>query len=411
MKILHTSDWHLGKSLYGRKRYDEFKSFLDWLLDVIELEKTDAVLISGDVFDTSTPSNKAQELYYNFISKASGLCKGIVITAGNHDSPTFLNAPKSLLKALKIHVTGSITKNLEDEIVVLEDNKIPFAIICAVPYLRDRDIRTVETGETADDKNLKLISGIKEHYEKICFLAKQKQEQLKTKGFDNIPIICMGHLFAAGGTTIEGDGVRELYVGSLARTGTDIFPDFVDYTALGHLHIPQKVSGKDNVRYCGSPIPMGFGEALQDKKIIIAEFKDKTPKINEILIPCFQELVKIKGSIDEISEKIEELKAKKSSAWLEIEYTGSEVSGNLRQSIEEKIENTDMEIRRIKNKKIIESLKSSAKHEQTLDDLDVNQVFEKCLEAFEVNPEDKNDLISAYNHIVSEIFTEDKNAE
>lgn len=411
MKILHTSDWHLGKSLYGRKRYDEFKSFLDWLLDVIELEKTDAVLISGDIFDTSTPSNKAQELYYNFISKASGLCKGIVITAGNHDSPTFLNAPKSLLKALKIHVTGSITENLEDEIVVLEDNKIPFAIICAVPYLRDRDIRTVETGETADDKNLKLISGIKEHYEKICFLAKQKQEQLKTKGFDNIPIICMGHLFAAGGTTIEGDGVRELYVGSLARTGTDIFPDFVDYTALGHLHIPQKVSGKENVRYCGSPIPMGFGEALQDKKIIIAEFKDKTPKINEILIPCFQELVKIKGSIDEISEKIEELKAKKSSAWLEIEYTGSEVSGNLRQSIEEKIENTDMEIRRIKNKKIIESLKSSAKHEQTLDDLDVNQVFEKCLEAFEVNPEDKNDLISAYNHIVSEIFTEDKNAE
>jgi exonuclease SbcD len=411
MKILHTSDWHLGKSLYGRKRYDEFKSFLDWLLDVIELEKTDAVLISGDVFDTSTPSNKAQELYYNFISKASGLCKGIVITAGNHDSPTFLNAPKSLLKALKIHVTGSITKNHEDEIVVLEDNKIPFAIICAVPYLRDRDIRTVETGETADDKNLKLISGIKEHYEKICFLAKQKQEQLKTKGFDNIPIICMGHLFAAGGTTIEGDGVRELYVGSLARTGTDIFPDFIDYTALGHLHIPQKVSGKENVRYCGSPIPMGFGEALQDKKIIIAEFKDKTPKINEILIPCFQELVKIKGSIDEISEKIEELKAKKSSAWLEIEYTGSEVSGNLRQSIEEKIENTDMEIRRIKNKKIIESLKSSAKHEQTLDDLDVNQVFEKCLEAFEVNPEDKNDLISAYNHIVSEIFTEDKNAE
>jgi exonuclease SbcD len=411
MKILHTSDWHLGKSLYGRKRYDEFKSFLDWLLDVIELEKTDAVLISGDIFDTSTPSNKAQELYYNFISKASGLCKGIVITAGNHDSPTFLNAPKSLLKALKIHVTGSITENLEDEIVVLEDNKIPFAIICAVPYLRDRDIRTVETGETADDKNLKLISGIKEHYEKICFLAKQKQEQLKTKGFDNIPIICMGHLFAAGGTTIEGDGVRELYVGSLARTGTDIFPDFIDYTALGHLHIPQKVSGKDNVRYSGSPIPMGFGEALQDKKIIIAEFKDKTPKINEILIPCFQELVKIKGSIDEISEKIEELKAKKSSAWLEIEYTGSEVSGNLRQSIEEKIENTDMEIRRIKNKKIIESLKSSAKHEQTLDDLDVNQVFEKCLEAFEVNPEDKNDLISAYNHIVSEIFTEDKNAE
>ncbi|MDY0133222.1 MAG: exonuclease SbcCD subunit D C-terminal domain-containing protein [Desulforegulaceae bacterium] len=411
MKIIHTSDWHLGRSLYGRKRYDEFKNFLDWLLGIIEKEKTDALLISGDIFDTSTPSNKAQELYYNFICKASLICKGIVITAGNHDSPTFLNAPKTLLKILNIHVKGSITENLEDEIVVLKDKETPFAIICAVPYLRDRDIRTVEAGETADDKNLKLILGIKKHYEKVCSLAKTKQDKLKSKGYENIPIIAMGHLFAAGGTTIEGDGVRELYVGTLSRTGADIFPDFLDYTALGHLHLPQKVSGNDHIRYCGSPIPMGFGEANQTKTIIIAEFKNKTPKIKEIPVPVFQRLERIKGSIDEIFKKIENLKNQNSNAWLEIEYTGSEVLGNLRQNIEEKIENTELEIRRIKNNKIIESLKSSAKHEQTLDDLDLNQVFEKCLETYEIEEDEKQELISAYNYIVNKIFEEDKNAE
>ena len=117
MKILHTSDWHIGRSLYGRKRYDEFSAFLDWLAEFIQTESVDALLIAGDIFDTSTPSNRAQELYYRFLCKVSAsCCRHIVVIAGNHDSPSFLNAPKELLRALNVHVVGSITDNSEDEV-------------------------------------------------------------------------------------------------------------------------------------------------------------------------------------------------------------------------------------------------------------------------------------------------------
>ena len=102
MRILHTSDWHLGRSLYGRKRYEEFAAFLDWLVQAIEGEGIDALLVAGDVFDTSTPSNRAQELYYRFLCRvAASCCRYVVVIAGNHDSPSFLNAPKELLRALK----------------------------------------------------------------------------------------------------------------------------------------------------------------------------------------------------------------------------------------------------------------------------------------------------------------------
>ncbi|MEN6421610.1 MAG: exonuclease subunit SbcD, partial [Smithella sp.] len=119
MKLLHTSDWHIGRALYGRKRYEEFDAFLNWLADLIEQENIDVLLVAGDVFDSITPSNRAQELYYCFLCRVAGSAKRhVVITAGNHDSPTFLNAPKGLLKFLNIHVVGYATKLPEDEVIV-----------------------------------------------------------------------------------------------------------------------------------------------------------------------------------------------------------------------------------------------------------------------------------------------------
>ena len=103
MKIIHTSDWHLGRSLYGRKRYDEFENFLDWLAELIENEGIEALLVSGDVFDNIAPSNRSQELYYSFLCKiASSECRHVVITAGNHDSSSFLNAPREILRFLNV---------------------------------------------------------------------------------------------------------------------------------------------------------------------------------------------------------------------------------------------------------------------------------------------------------------------
>lgn len=413
MKILHTSDWHLGRSLYGRKRYDEFESFLNWLSTTIENEKVDALLIAGDVFDNSTPSNRAQELYYRFLCRvAASSCRHIVVIAGNHDSPSFLNAPKELLRALNVHVVGAMTDNPEDEVIVLRDGQdILQAIVCAVPYLRDRDIRTVEAGETVADKNAKLIAGLKNHYAQVCSVAAQKRDMFGTSGFSDIPVVAMGHLFAAGGQTVDGDGVRELYVGSLAQVGNDVFPSSVDYVALGHLHVPQSVGGAEHIRYCGSPIPMGYGEAKQEKKVILVEFDGRTPSIQALPVPRFQHLERIVGSFDDIHARIEQLKQDGSSAWLEIEYTGNDVVGNLQERFDEAVVDSDMEILRVKNKRVIERVLNAAQEGETLDDLDVNDVFERCLKSLDVPLEDREELLESYKEIIQSLHEDDVKAE
>ena len=412
MKILHTSDWHLGRSLYGRKRYEEFAVFLDWLVQTIEDEKVDALLVAGDVFDMSTPSNRAQALYYRFLCRVStSCCRHVVIIAGNHDSPSFLNAPKQLLRALNIYVIGSMTDVLDDEVIVLHNDEQPEAIVCAVPYLRDKDIRAVEPGETIDDKNAKLVEGLKKHYADVCGIAEQKQTKFKNAGHDGIPIVAMGHLFTAGGKTVDGDGVRELYVGSLAHVGGEVFPLSIDYIALGHLHVPQTVGSAEHIRYCGSPIPMGYGEATQEKKVVLIEFNSTKPNIQELPVPCFQQLVRIVGSLDDIHTKLEELKKEESAAWLDIEYTGSDIVGNLREMLDESLAGSAMEIRRIKNRRLMDRVIRSVAENETLDDLDAGDVFTRCLDAFEVPAEDREELTVSYNEIIKSLHEEDVNAE
>ena len=412
MKILHTSDWHLGRSLYGRKRYEEFSAFLDWLVQTIEVEKVDALLVAGDVFDTSTPSNRAQELYYSFLSRVStSCCHHVVVIAGNHDSPSFLNAPKELLRALNVYVVGSMTDALDDEVIILHKDNKPETIVCAVPYLRDKDIRTVEPGETIDYKNAKLVEGVKTHYADICGIAEQKRAEFVNSGHSGIPIVAMGHLFTAGGKTVDGDGVRELYVGSLAHIGEEVFPPVIDYLALGHLHVPQAVGGTEHIRYCGSPIPMGYGEAAQEKKVVLIEFSSTTPNVQELIVPCFQQLVRIVGSLDDIHAKLEELKKEESSAWLEIEYTGSDIIANLREMLGEALADSAMEIRRIKNRRVMDLVMSTTAEDETLDDLDTSDVFTRCLETFDVPDEDREELRVSYNEIIKSFHEEDMNAE
>ncbi|EFK07299.1 putative Nuclease sbcCD subunit D [delta proteobacterium NaphS2] len=413
MKILHTSDWHLGRSLYGRKRYDEFTEFLNWLGDTVEKENIDVLLVAGDVFDTSVPSNRAQELYYRFICRmANSCCRHIVVIAGNHDSPSFLNAPKELLRALNVFVVGAMTKHPEEEVIVLnDDRRNPEAIICAVPYLRDRDIRSVEPGESIDDKNAKLALGLMNHYVEVCAIAEQEQARFKKEGYGHVPIVAMGHLFAAGGETVDGDGVRELYVGSLAHVGKDAFPSAIDYLALGHLHVPQCVANDERIRYCGSPIPMGYGDATNDKKVIVVRYDNSTPAIEEIKVPCFQPLERITGSFDEINAKIEQLKQAGSRAWLEIEYTGADLMGNLRELLEASLDGSSMEIRRIKNNRIMDRVFKAIHTHETLDDLDVDDVFDRCLDIFEVSLEDRLIITRLYNEIVTSIREEDVNEE
>ena len=410
MKILHTSDWHLGRTLYGRSRYDEFSAFLDWLYRLIETEKIDALLVAGDVFDSSVPGSRSQELYYGFLNRVarSPACRHVVIIAGNHDSPSFLDAPKALLRALDVHVVGSPGDDPMDEVVMLRDKRGKAeAIVSAVPHLRDRNIRSVGPGETMEEKNRKLIEGIERHYREVCTAAEQRR--LQEGGF--LPLIAMGHLFTADGATVEGDGVREIYIGSLAHVSASVFPEGIDYLALGHLHVPQTVAGQEHLRYSGSPIPMGFGEAGQQKQVVIVEFTEGRRTIRPVPVPCFQPLERIGGTLEDILSRIYGLKASRSTAWLEIEYTGEELPGDLRSLLEEAVKGSLLEIRRIRNSRAASLAIGQMSEDESLQELGELDVFQRRLDAAKVPEAQRSSLLQAYQEILNSIHEGDEAAD
>jgi exonuclease SbcD len=409
MKLLHTSDWHIGRALHGRKRYEECEAFLDWLAGVIEEQDVDALLVSGDVFDSGTPSNRSQELYYRFLRRvAAAPHRHVVVTAGNHDSPSFLNAPRELLKFLNIHVVGCVTEDPAEEVVVLSGpDRKPCLIVCAIPYLRDRDIRTAEAGESIEDKERKIVEGIRTHYRSVYDAAKEKSALLEKP----VPIVAMGHLYTAGGMTVDGDGVRELYIGSLLKVGTDVFPEHIDYLALGHLHIPQTVGGSPFIRYSGSPLPIGFGEAGHEKSVVLVEFSDHAPDVVKLPVPRFQELKTLRGDWEQIARGIEELKARESKAWLEVIYEGEEIAGDLCSRLDEAIAGSGMVRLPVKNNRVLQLVMSGTDAMVTLDDLDATDVFQRCLESHEVPEDQKPALLDAYREILVSLNEQDEMAE
>lgn len=414
MKLLHTSDWHLGSTLCGKKRYNEFDLFFNWLLDRIEEEQIDVLLISGDIFDTSNPSAKAQKYYFNFLGRLSkSRCQYIIVTAGNHDSPSLLDAPKELLKSLNIYAIGEISENFEDEVFVLKDLKNnPFLIVGAVPFLRDRDVRSVEAGENIEQIPHNLQKGIQEHFQNVYRKAENKRSELG--GY--IPIVLMGHLFATGGLAIDGDGVRKLYVGNflgnLGGVNTNEFPPGIDYLALGHLHSPQTVNACETIRYSGAPLPMGFVDAKQQKRVVCAEFpSNKKPIIKEILIPRFQDIVSIKGDFDTIISKLKELKAAEKSVWVEIEINDNRVIPDIQELINQHIHNSRVEVLKITNIRERNKILRQIETDESLSDLSEQDVFERYLDERETPDDQRQELLTSFNEILIEIRQRDPHAE
>jgi exonuclease SbcD len=331
MRILHTSDWHLGAQLHEQSRIPEQTAFLEWLKALMRKEQPDALIIAGDIFDTCAPSNTAQNLYYDFLSATfkEGLCRNVVVVGGNHDSPSLLDAPGNVLAHLRTHVVGSVAyledgkggyvPDYEKEVVVINDAAgNPALVIGAVPYLRDADLRTSEAMETDADRSDKLKRGFKEHYFKIADIAHQK-------GIGNddapLPMVLTGHLFLTGATMAEEKSERDLHIGNLGALDAALLPK-ADYYALGHLHTAQKVGGIETCRYSGAPIPLSFGEIRQTKSVSLVDFSPgTTPVVRVEPIPQTQKLSQLKGTPEDISAKLNELVATRESVWVDIQVT------------------------------------------------------------------------------------------
>lgn len=409
MRIIHTSDWHLGHTLYGRKRYEEHEAFLNWLANLLTREKIDLLLVAGDVFDNTTPNNRVQEMYYHFLCQVAGSsCRHVVIIGGNHDSPSFLQAPRELLRYLQVYVVANPGDNLDDEILVLKNPAGEAEIIvCAVPYLRDRDIRSVEGGESLGDKEIKLVEGIRDHYHQVVRRAQEIRDSMPQM----VPLVAMGHLFAAGGASVKGDGVRELYVGTLAQVGTDVFPAVIDYLALGHLHSPQTLGGQDKYRYSGAPLAMGFAEAGRPKQVCMIEFNSEKPDITSIPIPLFQAIICIRGDWPQIEARLNDLKSQEASAWLEIVYEGREIISDLHERVEDIIAGTKLEKLRAVSLRQWEEQVHLAGTGEILAELDAYEVFARCMEAYGLEAELRPELMALYREVIISLATEDSEAE
>ncbi len=407
MKVLHTSDWHLGRTLYGRRCTVEFQQFLDWLVAEIDRQKADYLLIAGDVFDSTTPSNIAQTQYYSFLYNVSKTCcRHIVIIGGNHDSPSLLNAPRQLLQQLHVSIIGSKTDNPADEVIVLNDlNNNAEAIICAVPYLRDRDVRKSETYESIDDKARKLIDGIHQHYLEVIEIAEQKQKELS----GNVPVIAMGHLFTAGGKIADNNEVRDLYVGSLAHIPGSFFPDTIDYLALGHLHIAQNVNSSPTKRYSGSPLQLSFGSNNNEKSITAITFSSDII-VDTITVPPFLRLETISGSASRIISAIENLLTEPGPILLEVQYTGHNIT-KLRDALAEKTAESQLELIRIINSQTAAMILQNHTGSESLEDLDESEVFRKCMEAHDIAENERVELEYCFTKILELLTEENENEE
>ena len=406
MKLLHTSDWHLGRTLYSKKeRHEEHTAFLNWLLKAIEENSIDLLIVAGDIFDTSTPSNSAQKMYYNFLLQVhkSG-CKNVIIVGGNHDSPSFLNAPKEVLAAINVFVVGNISENIENEIVIIkDDNENPIAIVCAVPFLRERDISRFTEGETYSDRSKRITENIKKHYQIIAEIAENKRKSINEK----IPIIATGHLSVAGGKTIKDDGVRETYFGGIECVGTEIFPPIFDYVALVHYHIRSGI--EKHLRYSGSPIPMGFGEANQEKSVYIANFNENIPEITKLIIPVFQKLETIQGDKSSIYNRLTELKKSNIPVWVEIIYDGTDIFPDFTAWVNEITTNSKIEIIKLQNRQYFNEVLTMTDNAHSLEDLDEFEVFEKLLEKNNISKDRKEELKNMYREIVIGLSEENVN--
>lgn len=289
MRILHTADWHIGQRLHERQRTDEHEQFLDWLLETIQAHQVELLLVSGDIFDTALPSSESTNLYYRFLYRLFSKTDAYtVITAGNHDSPRHLEAPREFLEMGRIYVVGTADEPTKCVVTLPREN--PQVAVAAVPFLSESDLRHLSY-ETEADRNERYRERFKAFYADCVSLMPVE-----------LPKILMGHLFVQGGQV--GDSERNVQIGGATATHISDFPEDVSYVALGHLHRPQTIKGTDYpVRYSGSPIPLRFNETDYRKVVYLLELSDDGVLIRdeEIEIPIFKELCTVEGDEASVS--------------------------------------------------------------------------------------------------------------
>lgn len=368
MRIIHTSDWHLGQYFFTKSRAAEHQQFLTWLIEQVKLHQVDAMIVAGDIFDTGSPPSYARELYNQFVVSLQQTGCQLVILSGNHDSVSVLNETSSLLAYLN---TDVVTSGATPHVITLKNAQgQPGALLCAIPFLRPRDIQLSVAGQSSEEKQLSLQTAIRDYYQASYQLAEQQRQ---TMGLD-IPIIATGHLTVVGAELT--DSVRDIYIGTLDAFPSAAFPP-ADYIALGHIHRPQVIGQQQHIRYSGSPIALSFDEANQQKSVCLVEFDGRElSQIHQLAIPTFQPLQTLKGSLADIQKQLHVLSIEPDTppVWLDIEVASQDYLADIQQRIENIIKDLPVEVVLLRRARKPQNPQQALANE-TLNELTAEEVF------------------------------------
>ena len=406
MRILHTSDWHLGQHFMGKSRQAEHQALIDWLLVQVDEHAVDAVLVAGDIFDTGTPPSYARELYSQLVVRLHGAGVALLLLGGNHDSAAMLGESRALLDCLSSTVVAAADDPVAQVKIlpVRGGNGEAGCIVCAIPFIRPRDVMQSQAGQSAEEKQQTLQAAIQAHYSAVFDAACIRKEQLEAELGRPLPLIATGHLTTVGASASES--VREIYVGSLDAFPTTAFPP-ANYIALGHIHQPQRVGGLNHIRYSGSPIPLSFDEASQQKEVLLVEL-DATGlrAITPLLVPRFQQLTAVSGNLAALAEAIRTAAAVgciASPVWLEVTVTEDDYLSDLPARIEDLTDGLPVEVLRIRRERGNAAARLAAEACETLDELSPHDVFARRLAQEELADDLQLALTERYRAIVTSL--------
>ena len=395
MKVLHTSDWHLGQKFLTKDRLEEHQLTLDWLYDQIVAEQVELLIVAGDIFDIGSPPNYARKLYYSFLTRLLGsCCRHVLITGGNHDSPTMLEAPKALLEQLNIHIIGAVPEDPKDQLVQLRDEtgKVE-VLVAAVPFLRDRDLRTSVSAETGLQRIEVIKQAIASHYQQVA-------SWIEELDLENVPVLATGHLYASG--AIASDKQDNIYIGDKENIKADQFPAIFDYVALGHIHRPQVVGDLSKVRYSGSIIPLSFSEIKDDKSVYLLEFEgNQLKEIRPSPIPTFRRLKTIQGDYKTVKLKLQTFAKRHEDelkAWVEVIVESQKLIPNLTSELNELVADMNVELLKVRIAKTLKA-KSQPLVQKELSDLDTIDVFRKKCSVLGDLPDEMEELEQTFKSL------------
>lgn len=329
MRILHTSDWHIGKKLYRFSRIEEQRLFIKWLLSQIEDNNVDILIIAGDIFDVPSPSNEAHKLYNDFLSQCSKICHSIIIISGNHDSGDFLKATESFTSEKNIYVYDKLFAKKEDNYLSLSvgEQTVDFALL---PYFRNVDLYQYHSEEITSSKE-------DERWREKAL------EHLFDYKSDNVKFVVSHHAY--GNYSATGSE-HTLSLSGLDHLSLSLFKNF-DYVALGHIHQYQQLSEKPLAFYTGSPIKMRFSEN-KNKAINLIKVRDNSIQdINKIAIPTFRELVQVKTHsstfVEDIKDSLTDINSPL-KPYVEIKIKMEQSISGLAQTVKELCESYECEL-------------------------------------------------------------------